>query len=195
MTSIPDTTTTFDAELTSSLTTHTPWTSSEDSTIIIATIPIEIPKITLPKPNKSKSTPKKGPKTHKITPPNPQKSKPASKNFTKIQPARNHSAVSEPSTRKKKSSSLSLILLLILFLCAIIGSAVFFIVRHLRKQHSNDDQTLLNRVNSDESNYSETDESETSTVTEGPPQPEPHSEQIPAKAAGRTVNRFDPDEM
>ena len=123
-----------------------------------------------------------------VTTINSNKSKSMLKQAPKIKPkpAQRNSSVSRATrTRKKTSSSSSpsllLIFLLIIVICGIIGSVAFFIFRYYRKQHNEDDQHLLDRVDSNESNRSEMDESETSTPMKAPPQPQ--SEQVLAKKA------------
>ena len=174
-TSLTDSTSNLIIDTTSGSYTETTPITSEDSTLATTTdvTTIEIEEIT--------ST----------------NSKPVSKQVPKIKPAQRNSSASKTTRAPKKtssfSSSLLFIFLLIIVICGIIGSVAFFVFRYYRKQHNEDDQLLLDRVDSNESNRSEMDESETSTVMDAPP--EIQNEQIPARKAGRTVNRFDLNDM
>jgi cytoskeletal protein RodZ len=77
-----------------------------------------------------------------------------------------------------------LILLLIFFLCGIIGLVLFFIYRFRRNRQGND-QSLLDRVGSEESNNSEIS---TNLGTE-------QSEIGKSRRGGRVMNQLDPDAL
>ncbi len=77
-----------------------------------------------------------------------------------------------------------LILLLIFFLCCIIGLVLFFIYRFRRNRQGND-QSLLDRVGSEESNNSEIS---TDLGTE-------QSEIGKSRRGGRVMNQLDPDAL
>jgi hypothetical protein len=77
-----------------------------------------------------------------------------------------------------------LILLLIFFLCGIIGLVLFFIYRFRRNRQGND-QSLLGRVGSEESNNSEIS---TDLGTE-------QSEIGKSRRGGRVMNQLDPDAL
>lgn len=77
-----------------------------------------------------------------------------------------------------------LILLLIFFLCCIIGLVLFFIYRFRRNRQGND-QSLLDRVGSEESNNSEIS---TDLGTE-------QSQIGKSRRGGRVMNQLDPDAL
>jgi cytoskeletal protein RodZ len=99
-------------------------------------------------------------------------------------PKNNSAVLKKPSSKKNSSSRSALfILLLIFFILCIIGSILFFIFR-FRQNRQGNDQSLLDRVGSEESYNSDMNESEMSTDVK----PE-------NRKGGRMLSQLDPDAL
>jgi hypothetical protein len=80
-------------------------------------------------------------------------------------------------------------LLLSVFIFCIIGSVLFFIFR-IRRSRQDDDESLLDRVGSEESYNSDMDESEISTAER------PETSEIGnSRKGGRMFSQLDPDAL
>jgi cytoskeletal protein RodZ len=121
------------------------------------------------------------------------------KTSTKVKPPKNNSALWKRPPAKKSSSSPSIlsVLLLLFFILGIIGSILFVLFRFRRNQQD-DNESLLDRVGSEESHKSDIDDSELDPSTEYEMSTDAKSE-VPERGknrkGGRMVSQLDPDAL